>query len=60
VRALPFASMLGLPIEVLLGAHTGADLAGVLALQASWLVVLVSAGRLVLARAERRLVIAGG
>jgi ABC-2 type transport system permease protein len=60
VRALPFASMIGLPIEVFLGQHTGAALAGVIALQVTWLVVLVGAGRAVLARATRKLVVAGG
>jgi ABC-2 type transport system permease protein len=60
VRLLPFASMIGLPIEVLLDMHRGTALPAIYLLQAAWLVVLVVLGRVVLARAERKLVIAGG
>jgi ABC-2 type transport system permease protein len=60
VRVLPFASMIGLPIEVFLGMHSGASLTGIYALQAAWLVALLGLGRVVLARADRKLVIAGG
>jgi ABC-2 type transport system permease protein len=59
-RALPFASMIQLPVEVFLGKHTGADLLAVYVLQAVWLAVLVAIGRLLLARATRKLVIQGG
>jgi ABC-2 type transport system permease protein len=59
-RALPFASMLDAPIEVFLGRRAGAALAGTLALQAAWIVVLVTAGRWVLRRAVVRLEVAGG
>jgi ABC-2 type transport system permease protein len=60
IRALPFAYMIGVPIEVFLGSHRGGDLAAVFAVQLLWLSVLLSAGRALLARAQRRLVIAGG
>jgi ABC-2 type transport system permease protein len=59
-RALPFASMIQLPVEVFLGKHPGADLLGVYALQAAWLAALVAVGRVLLARATHRLVIQGG
>jgi ABC-2 type transport system permease protein len=59
-RALPFASMIQLPVEVFLGKHSGAGLAGVFALQAAWLAALVAAGRVLLARATHKLVIQGG
>lgn len=59
-RALPFASMLQLPVEVWLGKHQGGALLGVLTLQAVWLVLLVMAGRWVMARAVRRVVVQGG
>lgn len=59
-RALPFASMLELPIEVWLGKHDGAELAGVYALQVAWFGALWIAGRAVLARAVRKVVIQGG
>ncbi|MBI2705010.1 MAG: ABC-2 family transporter protein [Actinobacteria bacterium] len=59
-RALPFASILQLPAETFLGKHEGADLVGVLAIQAVWAIVLIGAGRLVLARAVRRVVVQGG
>jgi ABC-2 type transport system permease protein len=58
--ALPFASMLALPVETFLGKHTGTDLLGVLAVQALWALVLLGAGRLLLRRALRRVVVQGG
>lgn len=59
-RALPFVAMLQLPAEVFLGRHEGAGLLGVYAFQVAWLVALALAGRLVLARAVRRVVVHGG
>ena len=59
-RALPFASMVQLPVEVYLGRHTGADTVAALATQVAWAVVLLGMGRLVLARATRKVVIQGG
>jgi ABC-2 type transport system permease protein len=56
-RALPFAATLETPVEVYLGKQHGlAPLAG----QVMWVVVLAALGRLVLARAVRRLVVQGG
>jgi len=60
VRALPFASMIQLPVEVFLGKHHGTDLAVLYLTQAAWLVALAGAGRLLLARAERKVVVHGG
>lgn len=60
VRALPFASMIQLPVETFLGKHSGADLVGVYATQLVWLAALVMAGRLVLARAVQKVVVHGG
>ena len=60
VRLLPFAAMLQLPVEVFLGQHPGAGAAGVLALQLAWAAGLAGLGRLVLARAVRRVVVHGG
>jgi ABC-2 type transport system permease protein len=59
-RALPFAAMLQVPVEVWLGKHTGSGLVGVLALQAVWLVALALAGRWVMSVAMRRVVVQGG
>lgn len=59
-RALPFAAMLQVPLEIWLGKNTGADLVGVIALQALWLGLLVVIGRAVLALAMRRVVVQGG
>lgn len=59
--ALPFAAIVQLPVEVFLSKHrSGADLAGVLARQVAWLAVLVTAGRVIQARAWRRVVVQGG
>lgn len=59
-RALPFASMLQHPIELWLGTRGGWSAAGILLLQVLWLAALVGVGRLVLARAVRRVVVQGG
>lgn len=59
-RALPFASMVQVPAEVFLGKHPGAGAAGAVAVQVAWAAVLTVAGRIVLARAVRRVVVQGG
>ncbi len=59
-RALPFASMIQLPVEVYLGLHHGWGLAWVLGQQLLWAVALVALGRVVLGSATRRLVVQGG
>ena len=56
LRWLPFAAMLQLPLEVLLGR----GVVGPLARQAVWAIVLLAVGRVVLRRAERKLVVQGG
>jgi ABC-2 type transport system permease protein len=60
VHVLPFYGIIQLPADVWLGKHTGSALAGVLALQAAWALVLLVAGRAVFALAVRRVVIQGG
>jgi ABC-2 type transport system permease protein len=59
-RALPFASMLQLPVEVWLGRYDAGELPWVYAQQLFWGVVLVLAGRHVMSRAVRRVVVQGG
>ena len=59
--ALPFATVMQLPAEVFLSKHRPlAVLLPVLARQAAWIAALVGAGRLVQARAWRRVVVQGG
>jgi ABC-2 type transport system permease protein len=58
-RALPFASMVQVPIEVWLGRPEG-SLAAVLLVQLAWVVALVLAGRAVMRQAVRRVVVQGG
>ena len=60
VRLLPFAALIQVPGEIFLEKHTGAGLALALAGQLGWAVVLLGAGRLLAARAARRLVVQGG
>ncbi|HVF03461.1 MAG TPA: ABC-2 family transporter protein [Frankiaceae bacterium] len=61
VRALPWAATLQLPVELALGAHrTTGGVTGVLATQAAWAIALALAGRAVLARATRKVVVQGG
>ncbi|MDQ3549034.1 MAG: ABC-2 family transporter protein [Chloroflexota bacterium] len=57
---LPFAGLVQAPVDVFLGKASGADLAGLLLLQASWGVLLLGACRLLLALAVRRVVVQGG
>jgi ABC-2 type transport system permease protein len=59
-RILPFASMLQLPVEVWLGQYDAAELPLVFAVQAAWVLILVLAGRHVMSRAVRRVVVQGG
>jgi ABC-2 type transport system permease protein len=59
-RALPFASIIQVPIDIWLGKYHGAGLAGVIALQAFWALVLLGLGRLALRAGSRKLVIQGG
>ena len=58
--ATPFPSMLQSPVDVLSGRITGLEAAGVVAVQALWALAVLGAGRLVLSRATRRLVVQGG
>ena len=60
VYVLPFASMVAIPIDVLLGKLQGADLLAALALQAFWAVAMLTLGRLVLSAALHKLVVQGG
>ena len=59
-RALPFASMLQVPVEVWLGRHGGLALLGVWGWQLAWALALTLLGRVVLSRAVGRVVVQGG
>jgi len=59
-NSTPFPSMFQAPIDVLSGRVLGADAGVVLAVQLAWLLAVGLLGRLVLARATRRLVVQGG
>jgi ABC-2 type transport system permease protein len=59
-HALPFASIVQTPIDIWLGKHHGAALAGAIVLQAFWALVFLGLGRLVLRAGSRKLVIQGG
>lgn len=59
-QALPWASMLQRPVEVVLGLHSGWGLLGVLCVQAGWAAVLLLAGQRLLRRAAARVVVHGG
>jgi ABC-2 type transport system permease protein len=59
-RALPYVAFVQLPIEVFLEKHTGVELIPVVLTQLAWAVVLLALGRVVLARATRRMVVQGG
>jgi ABC-2 type transport system permease protein len=59
-RVLPFAAMVQIPVDVFLEQVTGAEVAGLLLLQALWAAILLGAARLVLGAAIRQLVVQGG
>ncbi|MCI2237148.1 ABC-2 family transporter protein [Paenibacillus sp. TRM 82003] len=58
--ATPFPSVLQAPADVFTGVVTGAAALRVVAVQTAWLVVVLAAGRLLLAAGSRRLVVQGG
>ncbi|MEU3721842.1 ABC-2 family transporter protein [Streptomyces sp. NPDC031705] len=61
VRVLPWAAMLQVPMDVLLGTHAGAgNAARALGFQICWALVLLGAGRLVQSAATRKVVVQGG
>lgn len=59
-RATPFPSMIQAPVDILTGRATGWSAVETLAVQGFWVVVTLTAGRLLLRLATRRLVIQGG
>jgi ABC-2 type transport system permease protein len=59
-RALPWAAMLQVPVDVLLGEHRGGGLLLALAFQAGWALALLAAGRALQTVATRRVVVQGG
>ncbi|MEM9135033.1 MAG: ABC-2 family transporter protein [Actinomycetota bacterium] len=59
-RALPFAALVQLPVEIYLGRHGPAGVAWILLQQVMWLVALLLAGRVLLTAATRKVVIQGG
>ncbi|MEC4015149.1 ABC transporter permease [Streptomyces sp. H27-D2] len=60
VRLLPWAAMLQVPADILLGEHTGTGLARALAFQCAWAVALLGRGRASQAAATRKVVVQGG
>jgi ABC-2 type transport system permease protein len=60
VQWLPWAAMLQVPADVLIGRHTGAGLVWAFAFQAGWALVLLAAGRAMQLAATRKVVIQGG
>jgi ABC-2 type transport system permease protein len=59
-HALPFASIVQTPIDIWLGKHHGAELVGIIALQAAWALILLGLGRVTLRFGASKLVIQGG
>lgn len=58
--ATPFPSMVQTPVDLLSGRLGGTEATSALAVQVAWLTAVLLVGRLVLARATRRLVVQGG
>ncbi|MBB5935181.1 ABC transporter permease [Streptomyces zagrosensis] len=59
-NALPWAAILQVPADVLLGEHQGAGLVGAFAFQVGWAIALLAAGRLLQSAATRKVVVQGG
>jgi ABC-2 type transport system permease protein len=59
-RLLPYVGMAQIPLELLLGKLHGTELVAALGSQLVWTVALLLGGRLVLAKATRRVVVQGG
>jgi ABC-2 type transport system permease protein len=57
---LPFAGMIQIPVDVFLGKYSGLSLLVAMGKQVGWAAVLLLIGRLMLKRAERRVVVQGG
>jgi len=60
VELLPFGSMQNMPLLIFSGNMTGIDAVQGLALQVFWIIVLVCAGRIWIARALKRVIAQGG
>ena len=60
LRCTPFSAMVNTVVEIYLGLVRGPALAGALALQSLWLVILYGAARWLLAAGLKKLVIQGG
>lgn len=60
VALLPFAAMVGIPIDIMLGKLRGPDVLAALALQVFWAVAMLALGRVVLGAALHKLVVQGG
>ncbi|MBT2382640.1 ABC-2 family transporter protein [Streptomyces sp. ISL-11] len=60
VRTLPWAAMLQVPVDVLIGRQDVPGLAAALAFQAGWAALLLGAGRALQSLATRKVVIQGG
>lgn len=59
-QATPFPSMLQAPVDVVTGRVSGSAALATIAVQLGWATALLAAGRVVLARGSRKLVIQGG
>jgi ABC-2 type transport system permease protein len=59
-NATPFPAMAQLPGEIFLGKHPGIDVVAVFVVQLLWAVALLAAGRWLLGRAMRKVVVQGG
>ncbi|QKW10777.1 ABC-2 family transporter protein [Streptomyces sp. NA04227] len=59
-QLLPWAALMQLPADILLGERTGGDLVAGYAFQLGWAAALLALGRLVQSAATRRVVVQGG
>jgi ABC-2 type transport system permease protein len=60
IAALPFRGLIDTPFRIYLGVLNGAEAGAALLHQFAWTAVLVLAGRMLLDRGIRRLVVQGG
>ncbi|MGD2175004.1 MAG: ABC-2 family transporter protein [Candidatus Brocadiaceae bacterium] len=60
IRALPFRGLADLPFRLYMGHLPPSEVIPVMAHQLAWTAILITAGKLLLARGKRRLVVQGG
>ncbi len=60
IELLPFASMQNVPLRIYGGSMSGGEMVRAIGLQIVWIVVLIAVGRMLCARAMKKVIVQGG